>query len=121
MPNLSRTCPFFLFVLYIALNVQSSRGQVPPNAPIEVRSQFEPVVGTVGGRAVLVYELQITNSQSRNVTLNRVQVLGPDAASQPVALIEGDALVKAITRPGLSAPPADKRVITGGMRAIVYL
>jgi murein DD-endopeptidase len=121
MHNLLRTWMFPIFILVIALKAQSTIAQAPPNAPVEIRNPVAPVAAKVGGRTVLAYELHITNFQSRDVTLNRVQVFGSDAALRPVAVLEGDDLIKAITRPGVSAPPADKRVIAGGMRAIVYL
>jgi hypothetical protein len=61
-----------------------------PTAPIPVRAD---------GRNVLVYELHLTNSGSKPVTLVRVEVWG----SGRLAVLEGDELAKAVKPSGLAA------------------
>jgi len=121
MPKRSQRGTFLLLSLVTVLSLCTSFAQGPPNAPVEIRVPSAPVPVRINGKMLLAYEVHVTNFQSRNITLSRVQVFNGDAASNAVATIEGDTLIQAITRPGVSAPPADKRVIAGGMRAIVYM
>jgi len=67
----------------------------------------------------LAYEIHITNFQARDITLNRIEVYR-DAANQAIVSLKEDDLLASVVRPGALAV-ADKRVISGGMRAIVYM
>jgi murein DD-endopeptidase MepM/ murein hydrolase activator NlpD len=73
------------------------------------------------GKTILGFELHITNFLARDITLNRIQVFGNDASVQPVESLQDDSLRSAIIRHGAPAATTDKRIIGGGMRAVVYM
>jgi murein DD-endopeptidase MepM/ murein hydrolase activator NlpD len=110
-----------LLPLLAGLNARATYSQTQANAPVEIRVLLAPTPFKADGQTVLAYEIHVTNLQSRNLTLNRIEVRGKDAASAPLADLQNDALKNAIERPGLTAAVPDKRVIGGGMRAVVYL
>jgi hypothetical protein len=107
--------------LVAGFNARATYSQTQANAPVEIRVLLAPTPFKADGQTVLAYEIHVTNLQSRNLTLNRIEVRGKDAASAPLADLQNDALKNAIERPGLTAAVPDKRVIGGGMRAVVYL
>jgi hypothetical protein len=85
-----------------------------PLAPEPARGKFE---------SILVYELHLTNFTSYSFRLDRVEILAENGA-QAASLIgsyHGDELSGAMAHPGLPAEPADRQVIGGGVRAIVYV
>ena len=77
-----------------------------PEAPNAVRAD---------GRYRLVYELHLTNTSAEPVTLNRVEVLGPEQ----LALVEGEALARAI-KP-TTAEVKEPRTMASGAHAVVLL
>jgi hypothetical protein len=90
---------------------------------IDVRVPVPPRPFVAGGTTHLVYELHITNLSPRQTTLDTVEVLeetGPRDAP-PLLRLERDTLDAALYRPG--APPDDKekRTLSGGRTAIVFL
>jgi murein DD-endopeptidase len=89
--------------------------------PAEVRIPFAPVPATVNGQTVLAYELHITNFLSREITLNRIEVLGDDPAREPLLMYQENDLIGAIRQYGAASQPADPRRISGGFRAVVYM
>jgi murein DD-endopeptidase len=112
---------WMLVLLFVAtpLNFETAFGQAAPNAPAEIRIPLLPTPVKANGRLLLVYEIHITNFQAREIALNRVEVYG-DAPNQTIASLKENSLLAAIFRPG--APSiADKRVMSGGTRAIVYM
>jgi murein DD-endopeptidase len=110
-----------LLSLFLGLHPTPALAQAPPNAPVEIRVPLPPTPVKANGRTVLAYEIHVTNFQARDITLNRVEVLAADAASRPVISLKDDGLLAAINRPGPSATVTDKRVIGGGLRAVVYM
>ncbi len=122
MANFSPRGMLTLICFAIVLTVGSARAQEPPpNAPVEIRIPLAPIPVNANGQTILGYELHITNFQARDITLNRIQVFGKEASSLPIASLQDDRLQSAITRPGTSVATTDKRVIGGGMRAVVYM
>jgi hypothetical protein len=115
----SRKWMFAVLFVAILLNFETAYGQAAPNAPVEIRIPILPTPVKANGRLLLVYEIHITNFQAREIALNRVEVYG-DVTNQTIATLKEDSLLAAIFRPG--APTiADKRVMSGGTRAIVYM
>jgi hypothetical protein len=94
---------------------------IPGEPPAEVRIPFAPVAATVNGQTVLAYELHVTNLLPREITLNRIEVLGEAPATEPILRFHGDDLTKAIRQFGSTAQPADPRRIPGGFRAVVHM
>ncbi len=93
--------------------------QKPLSLPFDVRVPVPPTAFAAAGKTHLVYELHINNFSRDEWTLTRVEVSG---GSQPIlARLEGDDLSGRIARPGSpSATGAQRLVIGGGLRAVVY-
>lgn len=71
-----------------------------------------------GNKTQLVYELHITNFQASDLTLTVLEILNGAA---PIASYKDEELISRLFRPGTPRDLPDKRVIGGGMRAIVFL
>lgn len=119
MRRLSRKWIFNLLLIAIPLNFETGFGQAAPNAPAEIRIPILPTPVKANGRLLLVYEIHITNFQASEIALNRVEVYG-DATNDTIASLKDDSLLATIFRPGAPGV-ADKRVMSGGTRAIVYM
>lgn len=110
-----------LGLLLLALS-QKSHAQVQLPPPVEVAIPMAPTPVSANGRAYLVYELHITNFRAGEMTLARVDVLGADGnAASPLASYQDAELTKYLSRPGVPQNLPDKRIIGGGMRAVVYI
>lgn len=92
---------------------------VPGEPPVEVRIPFAPVPAEINGQTVLAYELQITNLFSKEISLNRIDVLGD--GPQPIASYRDNGLIQSIRQYGAPSQPADTRKIPAGFRAVVYM
>ena len=106
------------------LNAQAEK---EPQNPAQSSSNFSPVDVTVpfvpapvvsGGKAYLAYELHITNFQARDLTLTAVEVL--NGASR-IDVYQDEELTRALYRPGPPRDSSDRRNISGGMTAIVFM
>jgi murein DD-endopeptidase MepM/ murein hydrolase activator NlpD len=93
--------------------------QLPPSA--EVRVPKPPTVATAADSSFLVYELHVTNLGAQPLTISRVDVASVGRSAHSLLSLSDSALVRTISRPGLATPPADRRKIDGGMRAVVFL
>lgn len=112
-----------LAMLAAALTIASpsaARAQQRPHLQqsVDVQVPVAPTPVTISGTRYLAYELHITNFRTIDVALTRVEVRGDDNTS--LADLRGDALTTKLARPGFRTPPADKRLIAAGMRAIVF-
>ena len=85
---------------------------------IDVTVPTAPVVFTQDGRAQLVYELHITNTQQVDVTLTALRL---GAAQTTLAEYRETELQRRITRPGLRNDHATPHIVGPGMRAVVNL
>ena len=97
-----------------------STPQKPFSIPMDVRIPVPPTAFRGAGKIHLVYELHINNFSRDDWTLTRVEVTGPGGQAE-LARFDGDNLAGRIARPG--SPPAtgaQRTVIGGGMRAVVY-
>jgi hypothetical protein len=86
--------------------------------PVDIRVPMPPTPVLAGGRAVLVYELRITNlSPARGLAVREVQVFAP--AGQMLARWRDDSLKSAMAR--VAGGEGDTRVVASGRQSIVYL
>jgi hypothetical protein len=97
------------------------QAQAPWPVPVDVEVPMAPTPVKANGQLHLLYELHITNFVPLNLELTRVEVLGEDTSAPPLASYEDAELVDRLVRPGVSGDLADKRLIGGGLRAVVYL
>jgi hypothetical protein len=70
---------------------------IPGEPPTEVRIPFAPVPAKVNGQTVLVYELHITSFLLREITLNRIEVLGDGPIREPILRYQGNDLIGGFT------------------------
>lgn len=94
---------------------------IPAEAPVEARVPFAPVPATVNSRTVLAYELHITNLLPREISLNRIEVLGDGPVRRPIMSYQDNDLRAAIRQYGAQSQPADTRRIPAGFHAVVYM
>ncbi len=101
---------------------QQSEGSRPIlSAPIDVTIPKLPTPFTADGKTHIVYELNVTNLTADECVLDRVTVLGDPSATE-LASYEGDALIDAVTRPGMAGVRGAARLNVGaGQRAVVYV
>ncbi len=85
---------------------------------------FVPVAPTPvkgNGKIHLVYELHITNILPSDLMLTQVEVFGDKKAETLLSMTKDKALEESINRPGVSGELEDKRIIGGGLRAVIYM
>ncbi len=117
---------FALAVLMVMFLVASSgtmsaQAQLTAGAPTEATIPTAPMPVKSNGQIHLAYELHVTNFDARNLTLNRIEVLTQGSGPTPLASYRDIELSNLLARPGAPSNLVDKRVIGGGMRAVVYL
>ena len=100
-----------------------STGSVAPHstAPVSLAVPASPVPVRAAGRVTLVYELHVTDTGSRAMKLERLDVRDADAPNAPpiatVARSELERDTKLIAPRG--APPP--KALTPGVRAVIYI
>lgn len=100
------------FALLLAFSA-SAQLIPPPTMALDMSVPAPPVPVRADGKTLLVYEVHLTNFRSGDVVLAGIDVL---ADGKQVATYD----TAAIARPGLK-PGADKSVLGGGMRAVVFV
>ena len=122
---LKRISTFMLaFTLGLLLNVINPSfvlAQKLSAVPVDLDVPVAPTPVKANGKVHLIYELHITNFRARNRELTRVEVLADAANTLPLTSYKDEELISRIGRPGAPPDLADKRVISGGMRAVVFL
>lgn len=108
-----------LLVTLIGLGHTSA--QKPSAVPVDLEIPMPPTPVEADGKTHLLYELHVTNFGAKSLELTRVEVLRDGAGDSPLAAYEGAELTGRLARPGAPAGLPDKRVIGGGMRAVVFL
>lgn len=83
-----------------------------PNAPVPVKAD---------GKVHLFYELHIASFRVKEITLTRVEVIKGDTKATLISSYQDTELSSKLSRPGAPADLADKRIIGGGLRAILFL
>jgi murein DD-endopeptidase len=119
MTFIQTACVISAAVLLAAMPTWAqSRPPVMQSLDIEISVAPAPV--TIAGQRHLAYELHLSNLRPNEVALTRVEVV--DARSKARLADYRDAeLTRRLGRPGVRSELLDKRVIPGGMRAVVYL
>lgn len=104
--------------LLTAAGIAQSRPRIV--STIDARVEQAPVTVTVDGRLQLVYELHITNFRSSDVTLRRIEIVDTDRDAVIGDFAE-EALTARLTRPGAPRDLTAKRILAGGLRAVVFV
>jgi murein DD-endopeptidase MepM/ murein hydrolase activator NlpD len=117
-----------VFAVVVSLVALASSGVIaidlpPAFPPIDVEIRTPPRPFVVSGIAHLAYELHLRNLSSRRVTLERIEVHdGNESGEQPPLLsLEGAALDASLMRPGAPLDDPDRRVLTAGRTAILFV
>ncbi|MGH9873500.1 MAG: M23 family metallopeptidase [Pyrinomonadaceae bacterium] len=109
-----------LQLLLTGINPRCVLAQKLSTVPVDLEIPVAPTPVRANGKVHLFYELHITNFRAKNLELTRLEVLNDAANTLPLASYKDAELTSRIARPGASDVP-DKRVISGGMRAVVFL
>jgi len=110
-----------LLLLSNAFNSNRASAQRISAVPVDVEIPVAPTPVRANGKIHLLYELHLTNFRARSLELTRVEVLKDEANAVPLASYQDAELVSRLGRPGAPSDLADKRIIGGGMRAVVFL
>jgi murein DD-endopeptidase len=87
---------------------------------VDIQIPVAPTPVRIAGKRHLVYELHLTNLRAIEVALTRIEMM--DAGSKArLADYRGSELAGRLGRPGAGSDLKDRRLIGGGMRAVVYL
>src|SRR5947207_13420041 len=97
-----------------------AQSRAPIDLPVEMDVPIAPTPFKADGKTHLVYELHLTNFNSTELALTRVEVLAVSGAT-PLAKYEGTELTSRLARPGLAQPNQEKQRVGGGMREIVQI
>jgi murein DD-endopeptidase MepM/ murein hydrolase activator NlpD len=93
--------------------------------PVDIAIPVAPTPVRANGKMHLVYELHLTNFRAQSLELTRIEVLRDEAnaltSHEALASYKDAELISRLARPGAPLDVPDKRVIGGGMRAVVFL
>src|SRR5260370_11558219 len=89
--------------------------------PVDVEIPVAPTPVRANGKMHLLYELHLTNFRAKSLELTRLEVLKDEVNALPLASYKDAELVSLLARPGAPSDLADKRMIGGGMLAVVFL
>jgi hypothetical protein len=87
---------------------------------VDILIPVPPTPVSIGGKRHLVYELHLTNFERIDIALTRVMVTDSDRKT-PLADYHDSELAGRLGRPGIDSELPDTRLLSGGMRAVVYL
>lgn len=73
----------------------------------------------IAGKRHLVYEVHLTNFKTIDIALTLIRVMDPDRSTH-LAEYTGSDLTARLGHPGLVHDPQNKRIISPGMRAVIY-
>ncbi|MDX6614772.1 MAG: hypothetical protein QOD75_3958 [Blastocatellia bacterium] len=89
--------------------------------PVDVEIPLVPTAVRANGKMHLLYEVHLTNFRAMSLELTRLEVLKDEPNALLLASYKDAELASRIARPGAPSDLADKRIIGGGMRAVVFL
>lgn len=110
-----------LLLLSNAINANHVSAQRISAVPVDVEVSMAPTPVRADGKIHLLYELHLTNFRAKSLELTRLEVLKDEVNALPLASYKDAELDSRLARPGAPSDLADKRVIGGGMRAVVFL
>ena len=113
-------------VVFVAVLAASTviAGDLPPVfPPIDVQVLARPRAFVAAGVAHVVYELHVRSLSSRRLTLERVDIRdrAEPLSRPPLLCLEGAVLDAALMRPGAPLDDPERRVLTAGRTAILYV
>ncbi|HEY8996787.1 MAG TPA: M23 family metallopeptidase [Edaphobacter sp.] len=87
---------------------------------MEARIPFAPTAFPSEGRTYLLYELHLTNFMPSSASLERIEVIDPDAPAHPIAVFDDQRLqsMMVLLTPGKPTVPIQ---IPGGQTVIVFM
>ena len=108
----------------VAFTCSVARCQIAKPAPfplqMEARVPFDPTAFPSEGRSYLFYELHLTNFTPSPLSLDRLEVVDPDSAAQPIAIFDAERL-QSMTKLLTSGNPVAPNEIAGGQTMIVFM
>ncbi|MEK6337318.1 MAG: M23 family metallopeptidase [Acidobacteriota bacterium] len=110
-----------LLLIATAISPNCVSAQGISAVPVDVEIPAAPTPVRANGKIHLLYELHLTNLRARSLELTRLEVLKYEVNALPVASYKDAELISRLARPGAASDLPDKRVIGGGMRAVVFL
>lgn len=110
-----------LLFLSNAINPNYVSAQKISAVPVDVEIPVAPTPVRANGKTHLLYELHLTNFRAKSLELTRLEVLKDEANALPLARYKDAELVSRLARPGAPSDLADKRIIGGGTRVVVFL
>jgi murein DD-endopeptidase len=119
VPAIALTLAALFALAVLAPRASRAQARAPLVQSVEMQVPFAPASVRIAGKRYLVYELHLTNLRSVDVSLTRVEVVDADRRTR-VAEYRGPELARWLGRPGVTSDGADRRLIGGGMRAILY-
>lgn len=109
-----------VWLTVISVGSPRAYGQRLSAVPIDVEIRVAPIPVKANGAMHLLYELHLTNFSARNVELVRIEVFDDSSKPRMLANYKDTDLTSMLARPG-AGQISDKRVIAGGMRAVVFI
>lgn len=97
------------------------QAQTQYGVPVQVEVPVNPMPFKADGKYHTAYELHITNFRAADLTVLRVDVFGEKDRSAPLGSYTDKELADRVVRPGLPSTTPDKRLIAGGLRAVVFI
>jgi hypothetical protein len=91
------------------------RPPIDTQLSFDIRVPKAPMAASVGDRSLLVYELRVTNLGRRDLAIQRLVVSGD---GKPIAVFEGDSLLKMMMR---MVDTGDGRAVRTGRQTLVYI
>jgi hypothetical protein len=102
-----------IFWAALALPIVAGAWSIPMQLGLQV--PFEPTVFTGNGRAVAIYELQLTNFSDKAIDLRRIDVLDADeAGGKSLATFEGEQIDPLLQSPG-------PRQVNAGATVVLFM
>jgi biotin carboxyl carrier protein len=121
MKRILLVLPVTIIALFLALtNHNKMLAQTLP-VPVSLEVPNAPTPVKADGKIHLFYELHITNFRAKRVTLTRVEVLNGNPKAALINSYRDTKLASRLSRPGAPAELTDRRVINGGLRAVMFL
>ncbi|HAF21427.1 MAG TPA: hypothetical protein DCK93_00710 [Blastocatellia bacterium] len=110
-----------LVLLSNVINQNHVSAQKISAVPVDVEIPLAPTPVRANGKMHLLYELHVTNFRAKSLELTRVEVLKDGANTSLLASYKDAELTSRLARPGATSDLTEKRLIGGGMRAVVFL
>jgi|SRR5688500_12436004 len=113
-------CYSTLFLAGVGAREGTAQGSALP-PPLELRVPKPPTVATGENGSFLTYELHVTNFAAQPATLRTIDVVAAGGERRSLMSVADSALIRAVSRPGVSVTGADRLKVNGGARAVVFL